>query len=276
MAWRLARSLDVLADEVRAISPRATLWTIGDAAHAATWSDHNPNTAGVVCAMDIVDDALLDLETIAERIRTGNHPAFKYVIYRRRIASRGGAWRKYTGANPHDTHMHVSVGVGPDGRSTGPYDDTTPWGITDDPEGEDAMFCKRGDRGNAVRALQLQLRRAGFDPGDADADYGAKTSAAVLAMRKAAGSSVTSGDTFDAWAYDQLSGHLLRRHAGRDGESGPAGPPGEQGPPGPPGERGDRGERGEPGPAGERGPAGALPAEIIIRTPDIALLAGDG
>jgi hypothetical protein len=86
--------------------------------------------------------------------------------------------------------------------------------------GIEDMFCQKGDKGNAPRALQLQLRRAGFDPGTIDGDYGAATAAAVLAMRKAAGSSATSGDTYDAWGYDQLSGHLLRKHAGKDGTDG--------------------------------------------------------
>jgi hypothetical protein len=86
--------------------------------------------------------------------------------------------------------------------------------------GIEDMFCQKGDKGNAPRALQLQLRRAGFDPGTIDGDYGAATSAAVLAMRKAAGSSASSGDVYDAWGYDQLSGHLLRKHAGTDGTDG--------------------------------------------------------
>jgi peptidoglycan hydrolase-like protein with peptidoglycan-binding domain len=124
---------------------------------------------------------------------------------------------------------------------------------------EAAMFCKLGDKGNAPRALQLQLRRAGFDPGVIDGDYGAATAAAVLAMRKAAGSSATSGDVYDAWGYDQLSGHLLRKHAGQDGAPGPVGPTGPAGVTGPAGPKGATGPKGDPGPAG---PPGLTPSKI--------------
>lgn len=129
MAWRLARSLETLRAEVRATHPGTTFWTIGDKAHRGTWSDHNPNSAGVVCAADILGDRGLNLGQFAETVRTSHHPAFKYAIYNRRIAYKGGRWQPYYGSNPHTTHVHVSVGIGPDGRSTGPYDDTSPWGI---------------------------------------------------------------------------------------------------------------------------------------------------
>jgi len=129
MAWRLARSLETLRSEILSLHPGTTFWTIGDPAHADTWSDHNPNAAGVVCAADVLGDKGLNLGQFAETVRTSNHSAFKYVIFNRRIASKGGSWQPYYGDNPHTTHVHVSVGTGPDGRSTGPYDNTTPWGI---------------------------------------------------------------------------------------------------------------------------------------------------
>ena len=67
--------------------------------------------------------------------------------------------------------MHVSAGIGADGHSTGPYDDTSPWGIGDvEPpkpskpskpskpttgtKPEDKMpTLKRGSKGRAVRVL---------------------------------------------------------------------------------------------------------------------------
>lgn len=54
--WRLARSLDVLRAEIWQVAPGTTVWTIGDARHRATASDHNPNRAGVVCALDLTHD----------------------------------------------------------------------------------------------------------------------------------------------------------------------------------------------------------------------------
>jgi hypothetical protein len=265
MAWRVARSLDVLTAEVRRLHPGTTVWTIGDAAHRASASDHNPNAADVVCAGDFLPDRGLDLAWFAERVRlagVAGHPAPKYVIFNRRIASRsqGWRWRTYTGINPHTGHGHVSVGDGPDGRSTGPYDDTSPWGLTTG-GGADLIGLKKGDSGQQVTALQGLLRNAGFSPGTVDGDYGPATAAAVLKMRKAMGSTATSGDSFGGWAYTQLMTALAGKHAGKDGARGPAG---AQGPAGPAGARGPAGAAGERGPAGDQGPPGSLPAEIRI------------
>jgi hypothetical protein len=136
--WRAARSLDVLKDEIDAIAPgRSTRsdGTIGDAAHQASASDHNPNDQGVVCARDFTHDpgSGADMQRISRRIVAVLPPALKYVIWNRQIWSRARAadgWRRYTGSSPHTEHMHVSVGRGPDGHSTGPYDDTSTWGLT--------------------------------------------------------------------------------------------------------------------------------------------------
>lgn len=136
MAWRLARSLVTLRNEVRALFPGTTVWDIGDEAHRGTWSDHNPNQCcDVVCAIDVLANGGMNLGWFAEKVRQSNHRALKYVIYNRRIWSKARAdegWRPYRGSNPHTGHVHVSVGVGPDGRSTGPYDDTSPWRLRRD------------------------------------------------------------------------------------------------------------------------------------------------
>jgi hypothetical protein len=169
-----------------------------------------------------------------------------------------GPYRKATSDVSHTWHDHISFWCAYCADWTAlagvlsVLAGTTDGGIED-------MFCKLGDTGNAPRALQLQLRRAGFDPGTIDGDYGAATSAAVLAMRKAANSSATSGDTYDGWGYDQLSGHLLRKHAGQDGDPGPVGPAGPAGATGPTGPKGATGPKGDPGPAG---PPGLTPSKI--------------
>lgn len=144
--WRLALSLDTLRRQFNTAYPdrdRSSDGTIGDAAHASTWSDHNPNAEGVVCALDIDTD--LDgtddsndptMEAIVENVRLNPHPDLKYVIFQSRIFSSYARspygpfeWRPYSG-DPHTSHVHVSVGQGPDGRSApGTYDDTTPWAI---------------------------------------------------------------------------------------------------------------------------------------------------
>jgi hypothetical protein len=143
----LAESLVVLRAEVRARHPGTTVWTIADEAHG-TNTDHFPNAAGVVCASDTLADAGLDLAWYAEQVRRAGiagHPAPKYIIYNKRIASRSGGWiwRPYGGDNPHTGHVHVSVGVGPDGSSTGPYDDTSPWGLVQDEQGSEIEMDAR-------------------------------------------------------------------------------------------------------------------------------------
>jgi hypothetical protein len=132
MAWRLAYSLETLRDEINTRWPnrnKASDGTIGDPAHAAQPSDHNPNPAGVVCAFDITNDNINGpgSEWLAQQFLANIHPDAKYFIWNQKIASRTHEWtiRPYTG-DPHTSHIHVSVGVGPDGQSQQPYDDRTP------------------------------------------------------------------------------------------------------------------------------------------------------
>src|SRR5690606_28428713 len=227
----------------------------------------------------------------AEQVRTSGHPAAKYVIYNRRIASKthGWAWRPYHGSNPHTSHVHVSVGVGPDGRSTGPYDNTSPWGVAGAAGGEGTVIgLKRGDRGERVKALQATLRYAGFADivGEVDGIYGPATAAGELAARRSVGSSVSSGDEVSGYAWAQIMRALARAEGGGErGRAGPRGPQAERGPArpkgdprpsGPPGPKGDRGPAGPPGPRGEQGPPGPpgpQPDRVYLR--GIVLDAGE-
>jgi hypothetical protein len=219
MAWRLAESLAVLRAEVDSVAPgrsKASDGTIGDGAHQGTASDHNPNAAGVVCAIDLTHDpgSGADMHQVAEHIKQRNGTAVKYVIWNRRIWSKARnaeGWRAYGGSNPHTKHMHVSVGIGGDGESTGPYDDTSPWGIGE-AFGGDVIGLKLGDRGERVKGLQGTLRLAGYDPGKVDGDYGEKTATAVLRMRRAQGSEVDDGENFTGWAFAQLMQAMAKKH----------------------------------------------------------------
>ena len=133
---RIAKSLGRLRDQVNAKYPnrnKASDGWIGDAAHAASASDHNPNSAGVVCALDLTNDPGkgFDAHAMADRLRLNRHPDLKYIISNRRIcgAWTGWAWQAYFGSNPHSSHVHISVGRGNDGQSVGPYDNTSDWAI---------------------------------------------------------------------------------------------------------------------------------------------------
>lgn len=145
MSYRIAKSLAALRTEINRKAPNRNKnsdgW-IGDPSHAAngSGSDHNPwiedsAGVGVVRALDITHDPRngCDGAVLAESIRQlgikGDSRLKNggYVIFNRRIASasRGWAWRKYSGKNPHDKHVHVSVS-----KTQSGYDAARAWNVT--------------------------------------------------------------------------------------------------------------------------------------------------
>lgn len=111
MAWTLAPAIRSLIDSANRVSPdrnRRSDGTIGDAAHANRPSDHNPDSDRMVCAVDLTHDPpRWDCNTRAQQAIAD--PRTKYVIWNRRIWKRSSGWQPYSGSNPHDKHMHVSV-----------------------------------------------------------------------------------------------------------------------------------------------------------------------
>ena len=94
---------------------------IGDTRHQAraSASDHNPDANGIVRAIDIDRDlsgkAKPDLmPDLADQIRRfakrDKSKRISYIIFAGKIASSrlGWRWRKYSGINPHHSHMHIS------------------------------------------------------------------------------------------------------------------------------------------------------------------------
>ena len=139
MAWRLAKALELLRDEINAAAPERSKLSdgyIGDQRHASRTSDHNVcDCCGVVCAADWTHDpaAGFDSYAFAEwlrvRVAAAAEPRVRYVISDGRIYSGqgqrypAGLWRPYTGSNPHAHHVHVSVRHGAEH-----YDNAAPWG----------------------------------------------------------------------------------------------------------------------------------------------------
>jgi hypothetical protein len=172
MSWRVARSLDVLLNEINAAAPhrnKASDGSIGDAAHATRTSDHNPWVTyagqGIVRARDFTHDPATgcDCHELAHRLAGllagGAHPALRsgaYIIWQRRILSfdrRAEGWRPYSGSNPHEAHMHLSVATDPAG-----FDSTQPWGVMVAPTPlEDDMALD--DKVNDDRTVRQVLRR---------------------------------------------------------------------------------------------------------------------
>lgn len=129
---RIANSLAVLRGQVDVAYPsrdKSSDGWIGDAAHQATVSDHNPNAAGVVQALDITHDPSGGVDTyhLAEVLRANRDPRIKYVISNGKIFSSlvsPWQWRTYTGVNAHAHHIHVSVDDDPS-----KYDDGRTWNL---------------------------------------------------------------------------------------------------------------------------------------------------
>jgi hypothetical protein len=118
MGWRVARSLDVLLGQLNALAPnrsKVSDGSIGDLSHQNRDSDHNPwYGPGIVTARDFTHDpGRLDCHSVAERLVANRDPRIKYLIWNRYIWSPAGGWRRYTGTNPHTSHLHLSVVASP-------------------------------------------------------------------------------------------------------------------------------------------------------------------
>ena len=144
MSWTLAKSLGVLRDQVNAAAPNRSKrsdGTIGDAAHSSRTSDHNPDQWGIVRAIDLTHDPVggWNCREFAERLRLSRDPRIKYVIWNRRIFSsytnskrpEPWQWGAYTGSNPHDRHIHVSILP-----SLAASSDTSIWTAVGEPSGQ--------------------------------------------------------------------------------------------------------------------------------------------
>lgn len=116
MSWRLAESLKKLREQINEAYPnrdKSSDGSIGDTKHSARKSDHNPNAAGVVTAIDI-DEDLTPTNTVAgiiAQLQISRDPRIKYIIYEGKITVKGDItkWKPYTGVNPHRHHAHISV-----------------------------------------------------------------------------------------------------------------------------------------------------------------------
>lgn len=125
MPWRNAPALTAILADANRVAPNrshASDGTIGDTAHAASKSDHNPDFDGVVHACDITHDPAHGMDTwywaqiVADRIRAGAEKRVKYlvsndgtvdVIFNPSVSL---LWRQNgTAKQDHRNHLHVSI-----------------------------------------------------------------------------------------------------------------------------------------------------------------------
>ena len=192
-----AKSLVTLLAQVNKLAPNRSKdsdgW-IGDTAHQATKSEHNPNKLGAVRAIDITHDPAhgFDSWEFADMLRLQADPRVYYIISNGRIAApsiQNNAWRAYNGKNPHDHHVHISVD--PDNAKL--YDDPKEWSLkigdwnknkTTAPAAPSNPVLKQGSKGDWVKKLQILLK---MPVKEQDGDFGPKTKAAVVSFQKTKG-----------------------------------------------------------------------------------------
>ncbi|MGP3924687.1 hypothetical protein [Streptomyces sp. 8N616] len=134
MDWRVARSLDVLLEQLNKRFPaRSTEHDggIGDGDHQGRDSDHNPwYGPGIVTARDYTHDPAhgVDIDLITDELAASRDPRIKYIIANGLILDsrpeyHPWQWVPYDGPNQHTSHFHLSVVADP------LCDDPRPWNL---------------------------------------------------------------------------------------------------------------------------------------------------
>lgn len=113
MAW-LAPSLDALRGQIyRHFSalPNGSIGWIGDPAHAARKSEHNPDPDGSVDAIDVPHrpEIGLDCHRLVSQLVESGDSRLQRIIWNRRIWDPQRGWRAYTGSSPHTAHAHIET-----------------------------------------------------------------------------------------------------------------------------------------------------------------------
>lgn len=161
---------------------------IGDAAHQATRSDHNPDSRGMVHARDFTVSGL-DAATLVAALVA--HPSTQYVIWNRTIWSRtrGMAPVRYTGSDPHTGHVHASIRYAADAEQSSQHLDLGGLSVNvgTNPAGGGRMLpmptIRRGWKAGVVNTAQACLRLDGYLEVTMDGDFGPRTQAAVRSFQ---------------------------------------------------------------------------------------------
>lgn len=225
MSWFLAPALATLRSEIDAKYPtrdRTSDGTIGDAAHRARKSDHNPDPDGEVRALDVDRDIAKGFvaRDLAERIVASRDPRISYIISKGQIVSgpdgpKPWQWRPYNGINGHFEHAHFSVRKGKALSGNGkawlwmvpPEAEAFPKSVTPaKPKGDVAKavqvpalvrpVLKLGDAGKDVEYLQRMLGGLTID-----GDFGPATLARVRRYQTISGLRVTGATDPEFWHH---------------------------------------------------------------------------
>jgi len=235
--------MQALTNDLQREFPGVVIYGIGDAAHKLHASGHNEDdTPGSKAELQDADtipehraiDVMLgsafnksDGDRLVSKLLAD--PAARarlyYIIWYGSEWSRSNGWAKipYTGTDKHTNHVHLSGWASDDANTSG-------WPAVSDGGGNE-LFCKKGDQGEAVKALQVRLNNLGFNPGTIDGDYGSGTTAALKAACRAANPSSTStGESYDAYTMFYVDMLMARKYGGSTpGAKGDKGDPGKNG-----------------------------------------------
>lgn len=213
MAWRVARSLTVLRNQLDEAWPgrnTASDGTIGDAAHTST-SDHAAKDFpgwgnDIVTARDITHDPGhgADMLAVAEALRTSQDGRIKYVIWGNRMYSSyssGGVppwnWRGYTG----EFHYHLHVSVVGDPRADGEQ----PWAIGHTPQEDDMALTPAQNNALAEAWAILVSLRDGAPVGPVDTHPGGQNQTLVKLGEIAVDAAAAAGRTIALTAEDRAA-----------------------------------------------------------------------
>lgn len=190
MAWELIPAGKALFAEFTAIAPNrdtASDGSIGDTAHQAESSDHNPDETGAtpyedadsineVHAIDVDNNLNVGgrfdmqdcVDVIIRRCVSGAETRLQNVIYNRQIWSRTWGWTKraYTGASAHTEHAHFSLRYGSGSAPGNPEQVTSTYGLLaalgdDDMNATEMTAWAKSPAGKEALALAVLT----FDPG---------------------------------------------------------------------------------------------------------------